>query len=70
MSPEILPVLFNKTDLSKKLSISVRGLEYLVKRGEFPPPVKFGKFVYWSEITVTKWQRRLFAAQENWEPGS
>jgi len=70
MSPEILPVQFNKIDLCKKLSISARGLEYLVKRRKFPPPVKFGKFVYWSEVAVTKWQRRLFAAQEKWEPGN
>lgn len=65
---EKLAELINKADLCKKLSISVRGLEYLVKRGEFPPPVKIGKYVYWSEVAVMKWKRRLFAIQEVWEP--
>ena len=39
----------------------------MVKDGSFPPSVRLGKHVYWSEMAVHKWQQRLFAAQESWE---
>jgi predicted DNA-binding transcriptional regulator AlpA len=60
------PQLLTKHDLCARLSISIRTIENLVKAGSFPPPVRIGKCVYWSEIAVSKWQRRLFAEQENW----
>lgn len=66
MNQETFPELINKADLCGKLSISPRGLECLVKRGEFPPPVRIGKFVYWSKDAVMKWQKRMFSAQEAW----
>lgn len=58
--------LLNKLQLCERLSVSERTVEGMVKAGTFPPPVKVGKFVYWSEIAVRKWQQRLFAAQEAW----
>ena len=57
----------NKAKLLELLSISERTLENMVKARKFPPSVRVGKHVYWSEIAVRKWQERLFAAQENWE---
>ena len=51
----------NKTQLLALLSISERTLENMVKARKFPPPVKVGKHVYWSEIAVRRWQERLFA---------
>lgn len=57
----------NKAQLLALLSISERTLENMVKASKFPPPVRVGKHVYWSEIAVRRWQERLFAAQENWE---
>jgi len=66
MNNDVLPELINKDDLCRRLSISQRGLENLIKRGVFPPPVRIGKFVYWSESAVKKWQIRTFAAQESW----
>ncbi|HQN65092.1 MAG TPA: helix-turn-helix domain-containing protein [Methylophilus sp.] len=68
MNQEVLSELLSKADLCKMLSISPRGLEYLVKRNEFPPPVRIGKFVYWSRQAINKWQRRMFSEQEAWEP--
>jgi len=38
----------------------------MVKAGTFPPPVRVGKHVYWSEVALRNWQQRLFAVQESW----
>ena len=62
-----LPALLTKANLCERLAISPRTLENMVKDGGFPPPVRMGKHVYWSETAVRKWQLRLFAAQESWE---
>ncbi len=66
MSHDVSLITINKEALCLKLSISARGLENMIQRGEFPPPVKIGKCVYWSEVAVMKWQRKLFANQEAW----
>ncbi len=66
-SEKPLPALLNKAALCERLSFSPRTLENMVKEGIFPPPVRVGKRVYWSELAVQKWQRRLFSAQETWE---
>lgn len=58
--------LLDKASLCERLNISPRTVENMVKAGTFPPPVRVGKFVYWSEVAVATWQRRLFAAQEAW----
>lgn len=58
--------LLGKTQLCERLNISQRTIENMVKDGSFPPPVRVGKYVYWSEIAVRQWQERLFAAQETW----
>ncbi|WP_374326932.1 helix-turn-helix transcriptional regulator [Azonexus sp.] len=61
------PKLLTKTELSIQLSISARTIENLVKAQKFPPPVRIGKNVYWSEIAVSKWRDALFSQQERWE---
>lgn len=58
--------LVDKATLCKRLNISARTIENMVSGGTFPPPVRVGKRVYWSEIAVRNWQRRMFAAQEAW----
>lgn len=58
--------LLDKVSLCERLHLSARTLENMVKAGTFPPPVRVGKYVYWSEIAVRSWQQRLFAAQETW----
>lgn len=59
-------MLLDKATLCERLNISPRTIENMVKDGSFPPPVRVGKYVYWSEIAIRGWQRRLFAAQEAW----
>ena len=61
-----LAQLLNKASLCERLSISPRTLENMVSAGSFPPPVRVGKYVYWSEVAVRAWQQRMFAAQEAW----
>lgn len=60
--------LLDKARVCELLSLSPRALEYMVRDGTFPPPVRVGRKVYWSEIAVRRWQQRLFAAQEAWHP--
>jgi prophage regulatory protein len=67
MSPDT-PYTLKKADVCARLSMSARTLEGLVKANEFPPPVRMGKHVYWSEASVAAWMRRMFAAQEAWTP--
>ncbi|MDT6962243.1 AlpA family phage regulatory protein [Cupriavidus sp. SZY C1] len=62
------PQLINKQELCERLSVSERTIENMVKADAFPPPVRIGKQVFWSETAVRQWQRALFAAQENWSP--
>ena len=68
MTQEILPTLLDKASVCQRLAILQRTLENMVKAGEFPPSVRIGKHVFWSEVAVRKWQRTLFAAQEAWQP--
>jgi len=68
MQTDIQPTLFNKDAVCQRLSISKRTLEMMVDAGTFPPSVRLGRYVYWSEVAVSKWQRRLFAIQDAWEP--
>ncbi|PLZ02395.1 DNA-binding protein [Burkholderia sp. WAC0059] len=56
----------NKQTLCERLSISERTLENMVREGSFPPPVRIGKHVYWTEVAVRRWQEQVFSAQENW----
>ncbi|PLC49384.1 DNA-binding protein [Pollutimonas subterranea] len=64
-SGSIAPLL-GKERLCERLQVSPRTIENMVKAGIFPPPVRVGKYVYWSEVAVRKWQERMFAAQESW----
>lgn len=67
MQENLVAALLSKAQLCGRLSVSERTVENMVKAGTFPPPVRVGKHVYWSEAAVRKWQRRLFAGQEAWE---
>lgn len=66
LRPTQVAQLLDKTSLCERLNVSPRTVENMVKAGTFPPPVRVGKYVYWSEVAVTTWQRRMFAAQEAW----
>lgn len=56
-----------KHELCETLRISVRTLENMVRDGLFPPPIRLGKHVYWTEKAVAQWRRRLVAEQESWQ---
>jgi len=62
-----LPKLLCKAELCSQLSVSPRTIENMVKAQAFPPPVRIGKHVYWSEIAVANWHRSRFAQQESWK---
>ena len=60
--------LLNKADLCQKLGISPRTIENMIKDGKFPPAVRIGKYVYWSEKSIARWHDALFTSQEDWRP--
>lgn len=68
MSTPVPLTLLNKKSLTERLGVSTRTVENLVAAGQFPPGVRIGRFVYWSETVVEAWQKRLFAVQEGWRP--
>jgi prophage regulatory protein len=57
-----------KSDVCARLSISARTLEGFVKAGTFPPAVRMGRHIYWSEKCVADFVTRMFAAQNAWRP--
>ncbi|MEI8170816.1 MAG: helix-turn-helix domain-containing protein [Rhodoferax sp.] len=63
-----LPALLTKAQVCTRLCIAPRTVEYMVKAGNFPPPVRIGKQVFWSEKSVFSWQQSLFSQQEAWAP--
>lgn len=68
MTEATLPNLLDKAAVCQRLSLAPRTIENMVRDGAFPPPVRLGKRVFWSEVAVSAWQKRLFAAQEAWRP--
>jgi prophage regulatory protein len=68
MTPEPVFAVLDKAAVFQRLSIAPRTIEYMVRAGQFPPPVRIGKHVFGSEVALRKWQRSLFAAQEAWQP--
>jgi predicted DNA-binding transcriptional regulator AlpA len=62
-----LAPLLSKQEICAQLKISLRTIENMVKSGGFPPGVRVGKFMYWSEIAVLRWQQKRFAIQESWD---
>ena len=58
----------NKAALCTRLGVSARTLENMVRGGKFPPGVRVGKFLYWNEISVAAWHKRMFGPQDLWRP--
>lgn len=67
LSPDA-PLLLKKANVCERLGLSSRTLENLVKAGDFPPPVRMGKYVYWTDKVLEKWITRMFGPQEAWRP--
>lgn len=68
MTPTLAPILLGKSDVCAHLKLSLRTLEGMVKAGKFPPPVRMGKYVLWSQTAIDGWRARMFGPQENWRP--
>ena len=68
MSSLTAPLALKKSDVCERLKISPRTLEGLVKEGAFPPAVRMGKHIYWSEKCVSDFVTRRFATQNAWRP--
>lgn len=60
--------LLDKQQVARALSISIRTIDNLVKSGDFPPGVRMGRFLYWSQRVIAAWRRNQFASQEQWRP--
>jgi predicted DNA-binding transcriptional regulator AlpA len=60
--------LLSKAALAVRLSLSTRTIENMVKAGQFPPGVRVGRYVYWTEAAVTAWHTRVFSVQLGWRP--
>ena len=60
--------LLSKLSLIARLGISARTIENMIKAKKFPPGVRIGKFAYWTEDAVQKWQSRAFGVQQGWQP--
>ncbi len=68
MNPESTPILLQKSQVCTRLSMSARTIENMVKAGSFPPPVRLGKHVFWTETAVNNWVTRMFKPQDAWRP--
>lgn len=62
--------MLNKDALAARLSLSARTIDNRVKAGDFPPGVRIGKFVYWTEAAVTACHTRVLGVQLGWRPGN
>lgn len=60
--------LLSKPQVCERLGLSARTLEAMVNDGQFPPPVRLGKRVYWCEPVVAAWLQRVFGPQLSWRP--
>ena len=68
MTPNSVPLLLKKVAVCEQLKLSARALEVMVKAGTFPPPVRMGKHVFWSQVALENWMTRKFGPQEAWRP--
>jgi len=61
--------ILTKENVCEDLNVSMRGLEMMISRGEFPPGVRMGKKMYWCLEVLDNWKSRKFSSQRAWKPG-
>jgi len=61
-------VLLEKSDVIKRLGVSERTLENLMKDRKFPRGLKLGKNAKWDEAAVELWLAQALAPQLAWSP--
>lgn len=59
-------VMLGKDEVAGRIGVSTRKLELMVAAREFPPAVRRGKTVLWSEDNVNRWLTLQLAAQDRW----
>ena len=64
----ITALLLDKQALAKRLGLSVRTLESMVKSKTLPQGVRVGRFLYWTAEVVNVWEQHRFGAQKAWRP--
>ena len=60
--------LMGKKEVTGMLGISERSLELLVKRRQFPPPLRLGKTARWARPVVEGWLQAKLRPQLEWSP--
>lgn len=60
--------LLQKNTVAKRLGVSERTIEKMVKDRKFPPPLKLGKCALWADDVVEGWLAAALTAQKTWEP--
>jgi predicted DNA-binding transcriptional regulator AlpA len=60
--------LLQKNTVAKRLGVSERTIEKMVKDRKFPPPLKLGKCALWADDVVEGWLAAALVAQKTWEP--
>lgn len=63
-----LPPLLNKLEVTAILRMSDRSIERLVKKQNFPPPLRLGKAAFWEEPKVMEWLNDKLETQRAWKP--
>jgi predicted DNA-binding transcriptional regulator AlpA len=61
-------ILLEKGDVIKRLGVSERTLENLMKERKFPRGLKLGKNAKWDEAVVEHWLAQALAPQRSWSP--
>lgn len=60
--------LMGKSEVATQLKVCERTLENLLRRGEFPPPLRLGKKVRWAKAVVDAWFEQQLQPQLQWKP--
>ena len=60
--------LVGKKDVTSWLGISERTLEQMVRRRQFPPPLRLGKTARWARDVVDAWLQAQLRPQLDWSP--
>jgi len=55
MNDSTIPALMNLEITAAMFGISTRHMKRLVKKGEFPSPVRLGRCVRWSRKDIEEW---------------
>ncbi len=59
-------VKLNKEEVAQRLGVSIRQLDYLVKREDFPAGNRRGRELVWVSEVVEAWEQREFEEQRAW----